>query len=300
MNTALQIQSISVSGALMAKHKRRSGKGGRPRKNGPRHPGGKLVQPKLTPNERVVEERRQMLGSDDGLERASHPLDLMLARGWVTERQHRAGMAVGRIHAQAQLGGPRMGNGDLSAFAPAAALTTFDKRAVREWTDEELSEVFDRIFNRMPRAGGEDRTEAAQRQLRTILKELGPVQRQVIFAVCTRAEWPAWLEWRVGRKALKATNDPAKIQAQARTVASWDREREHLVKGLDKIAAALFVKVKTGGRHAPEQRSFGEMNAEGIAQADTLPGGGLVEEVTDYVNAAGDLLYTAVRRRRAS
>jgi hypothetical protein len=200
-----------------------------------------------------------------------------------------------------------MGTGDLSAFAPAAELTTFDKRAVREWSDEEMSAVFDRIFNRMPRKGGEDRSEVAQRQMNMLFGLLGARQRIAVSSVCARAEWPAWLEHRVGRRTLRATDDPAKLQAQARTVASWEREREILISALDRIASALFIKVKTDGKHASTgQRSLGEMNAaaaEAAGQSSDeigqLPSRGrIVEEQTDHVTPEGELLWTVIRKRR--
>jgi len=290
--TALHHHQPGV-GAYMARHR----KGGRPRKTGPRHPSGQLVRTRPQPNERVLEERRQLVGDSGALHLGDHPLDVAMARKLITQRQHRAGMAFMRIHAQANLGGPRMGSGDLSASAPQAVLTTHDKRAVREWTDEEVSAVFDQIFNRTPRMAGDERMQNAQSQLNLLCGVMTAVERMAVLSVCTRAEWPAWLEHRVGRRTLKATNDPEKILAQARTIAAWDRQREHLVKGLDRIAGALFVKVRAEGGGATEQRSFGEMNAT-PSTVSTPSARRTIEETTDYVNGDGELLWTVIRKRR--
>jgi hypothetical protein len=73
---------------------RRKG-GGRPRKDGPRHPSGQLVQ-KVEPNAKVVELRRALLGETPQarLADAEDPMSLALARGWITDEQHRAGAPI--------------------------------------------------------------------------------------------------------------------------------------------------------------------------------------------------------------
>jgi len=70
---------------------------GRPRKAGPRHPSGQLVQ-KAEPNAKVVAIRRALLGEGPGLRLADaeHPMALALARGWISPEQHRAGESYAR------------------------------------------------------------------------------------------------------------------------------------------------------------------------------------------------------------
>ncbi|MCR5874380.1 hypothetical protein LRS10_09515 [Phenylobacterium sp. J426] len=66
---------------------------GRPRSKGARFPGGKLKPPE--PNARVLQLRRSLLAANDpdakvDISKAENALDLMLARGWISEGQHRA------------------------------------------------------------------------------------------------------------------------------------------------------------------------------------------------------------------
>lgn len=244
----------------MSKRARRS-KGGRPRKAGARFPGGKLVPEKVEPNARVLEERRRLLGSENNLERATHPLDLMLARGWITERDHRAGMAFGRIHAGIQLGAPGLAQGGpkevTRSVAPAAA------RGIQDWTDKETAEIFDAVFSRQP-STPDERAERAAAQYRLLTSILFAQERMAVLDVCVYARTPQWVVERCA----------------GRFDTSHEARRTDLVKGLGKLSAALFTKTEPA-RGRAEIRSFGEMNA-------APPPGVKVEERVRYVTADGE------------
>src|SRR4051812_33435730 len=119
---------------------RRKG-GGRPRKAGPRHPSGQLVQ-KLEPNAKVVELRRALLGDSPAarLADAEDPMALALARGWINEAQHRAGEAYAtawrRSHPQ------RRAPGLAETPEPASR----DLRTVGEMSDAEIAAAFETVF----------------------------------------------------------------------------------------------------------------------------------------------------------
>jgi hypothetical protein len=84
---------------------------GRPRKEGDRYPSGKLKPP--LPNQRVIAERRILLGGAGDISKAENPLDLMLARGWITEDEHRAGRAYAFLYIKAGIDLPRLKTADL-------------------------------------------------------------------------------------------------------------------------------------------------------------------------------------------
>lgn len=71
---------------------------GRPRKDGPRHPSGQLVQ-RVEPTEQLLEKRRILVGEDHASsKRAGYPLGILRLRGVITETDHAAGIRYAALH----------------------------------------------------------------------------------------------------------------------------------------------------------------------------------------------------------
>ena len=196
---------------------RRKG-GGRPRKAGPRHPSGQLVQ-KVEPNAKVVALRRALLGDTPAarLADAEHPMALALARGWITEAQYRAGLAYAaawrRSHPQ------RRAPGLEEMQEPAAR----DIRRVSEMSDAEISQVFDAVF-----CGPEARSplsEADQVEARTrynaMSRAISPQEQNEVFLCFCLASWPQWILQRCA----------------GRFDTNWERKHRLLVSGLETLSA---------------------------------------------------------------
>jgi len=193
-------------------------KRGRPRKAGPRHPSGQLVQ-KVEPNAKVVELRRALLGDAPKarLADAEHPMALALARGWITEAQHRAGLAYAtawrRSHPQRRAPGL-----DEMQEVPAR-----DTRRVGEMSDAELAQAFDAVF-RDPEARGPlseaDQIEARVRY-NAMSRSLSPAEQNEVFLCFCLASWPQWILQRCA----------------GRFDTSWERKHQLLARGLETLAA---------------------------------------------------------------
>jgi len=180
---------------------------GRPRKEGDRYPSGKLKPP--LPNQRVIAERRILLGGAGDISKAENPLDLMLARGWITEDEHRAGRAYAFLYVKAGIDLPRLKTADLGEasdrdieHAPQPGL-----RLRPEWMD--------------------DGDERAMDQLQALWRTLSPLARSEMLDVCCRDSWPQWVIWQAMGKEVPA---------------SWDRKRLALLEGLEFVCRAMTPK----------------------------------------------------------
>lgn len=151
---------------------------GRPRKDGPRYANGRLKP--AGPNEKVVAERRALLGQADaagaGLKAAENPLDLMLARGWLDRRDHEAGRAFAALHARARLGMGPLRTAKLEREGRSAQRVMGDAGAVNR-----LRAIWSAL---------EGRAEAVA----------------ALIDICVLEAWPGWLT------AAARTGEPA-IQA---------------------------------------------------------------------------------------
>ena len=194
---------------------RRKG-GGRPRKAGSRHPSGQLVQ-KVEPNAKVIELRRALLGdvAEARLADAENPMALALARGWITEAQHRAGLAYAaawrRSHPQ------RRAPGLEERQEPASR----DPRRVSEMSDAEISQAFDVVF----RGPEGPLSEADQIEARTrynaMSRAISPPEQNEVFLCFCLASWPQWILQRCA----------------GRFDTSWERKHRLLVSGLETLSA---------------------------------------------------------------
>lgn len=189
---------------------------GRPRKEGPRHPSGQLVQ-KVDPNPKVVALRRALTGEAPGvgLADAEDPMRLALARGWISEAQHRAGSAYAqawrRSHPQ------RRPPGLEETPEPAAR----DLRTVSEMSDAELAAAFEAVFARPERSGPPSEVELAQARLRynTMSRAMTAAEQNEVFLCFCLASWPQWLLQRCA----------------GRFDTAWERKHRLLVSGLETL-----------------------------------------------------------------
>lgn len=243
---------------------------GRPRKIGAqRYPSGQVRHVKVEKNARVIENRERLLGSLNNLEKADHPLDLALVRGWITEDQHKAGFAFARMHRQACLGSPVLDRGGLRE---TLATSQFEGRGVRDWTPEETVEVFDAVFNKPPPSEVQGKAEHAMSSWLKVCALMTPEERQEVSLVCVEASWPQW----VIHRASGHFNTP------------WERKRDILTSGLDKIVKAL----------RPPTPATQLSEAQRRAEAEAPVFGPIREETTNYVTPEGDHIRTVVRRSR--
>jgi hypothetical protein len=195
---------------------RRKG-GGRPRKDGPRHPSGQLVQ-KVEPNAKVVELRRALVGETPSarLADAEDPMALALARGWITEAQHRAGLAYAgawrRSHPQHRTPGL------METTEPAAR----DTRGVGEMSDAEIAAAFEAVLCANESKGPPSETEQVEARLRynAMSRALTPAEQNEVFLCFCLASWPQWLLQRCA----------------GRFDTSWERKHRLLAAGLETLS----------------------------------------------------------------
>lgn len=196
---------------------RRKG-GGRPRKDGPRHPSGQLVQ-KVEPNAKVVALRRALLGETPSarLADAEDPMRLALARGWISEAQHRAGLVYAaawrRSHPQ------RRTPGLTETSEPGAR----DLRRVGELSDVEIASAFEAMLCASESHGPPSEAEQAESRLRynSMSRALTAEEQGEVFLCFCLASWPQWILQRCA----------------GRFDTSWERKHRLLVSGLETLAA---------------------------------------------------------------
>jgi len=205
--------------------------GGRPRKPGPRHPSGKLVQ-KVEPNEKVVAQRRALLRDAQApagnLAAAEHPMTLALARGWISEEQHRAGEAFAQAW---RLSHPQRRAPGLDELPEPAAR---DTRRLAELGDAEIAQAFDKAFAR--RTGPTDRAAAetaARARYITLCRVMTAEEQNEVFLGFCLASWPQWIVQRCA----------------GRFDTPWERKHRLLVAGLE--AAAGVLRSRRRGALAP-------------------------------------------------
>jgi hypothetical protein len=181
---------------------------GRQLQPGARYPGGKLKVATPVddgaPNERMLEVRRAMLAKPNAalidLRRAENPLDLAIARGWITPTEHTAGVLLAGIYAQAGIGLPRLRTQDLA-------------REIRG--------------GQSSGDGTDKRTVKAMDDLKDCAKALQgwPKCTAAMIDVCVLGEWPAWMI--------------ARINGSIAQVQQYEVGRIHLRTGLRIVGRVL-------------------------------------------------------------
>lgn len=180
------------------KNKRRgSSKAGRPRKEGDRYPSGKLKPP--GPNARTVD-RRKAGDSEAG----EHPMDFALSKGWFTERDHQAAASYLAAFNRAHIGGPRLSHGGLCEVVPSEEL----RMNWSQLSDEEIEEIFDKVFNIVGAPVDQETLEAAALgRWKHLNAALTGEERAELFLVCVLGSWPFWMPKRAADHALGAKDE---------------------------------------------------------------------------------------------
>lgn len=203
---------------------------GRTRKAGDRYECGKLKPQTVDPNERVVSDRRALLGDNDlDIAKASDPLDFAQARGFLTMERFRSAAAFADAYSRS---GIARGEGQSSGAAAETSTTTRDEfptfagASRNQWdrmSRKQITAAFDQVFNV---SGPPDPALAARALARwkALNEALTPGQRAELFSVCVRRSWPQWMIYRAAGKDVPER---------------WDRSRLLLEDGLDAVESAL-------------------------------------------------------------
>lgn len=241
---------------------------GRPRQTGERDQSGRLRPP--GPNPKVIAERRALVGQDGDIARASSPLDLALARGWISQGQHRAGTTYARLYRMSRLGAPDRDVGFGLPEAPVAEAS--DPRGLREMADSEVAAAFDAVFDRVERGDAEARASAAFREWKALNALMKPGEQREVFLVCVRDSWPQWIVQR----------------AAGRFGTRWEAAHGALIAGLN----AIDARSRRPRTAAPSQPA---------APAPERPPRRTTArrlETTLYIDGEGALLFEVERRGR--
>lgn len=196
---------------------------GRPRKAGPRKPCGRLVQ-KVEPNAKVVEMRQAMLnGMGTSLADAENPMSLALARGWITEDQHRAGVffakAWRRSHPQRQSAGGLQ----------EAPERHYDPRPISQMSAAEIVEAFDSILANTQRAASSELTQyQARERYNAMCQQMTPLEQSEVFNCFCLESWPQWVLQRIA----------------GRFDTAWERKHRLLVSGLEAITQNVVAPLR--------------------------------------------------------
>lgn len=168
---------------------------GRPRKEGDRYPCGKL-KPDTGPNLRVVELRQLMLGNDKAtgykLAAAENPLDLAVARGWLTEAHRDTINAYRTLYT---IAGPSW----------AASVLKFKVADLNRSGGGALAINSPATIARYALTG----SPRARDDLRSVWAQLRPyaARQEALNAVALRSEWPAWMI--TALRLVTSDGDPA-------------------------------------------------------------------------------------------
>lgn len=187
---------------------------GRPRKDGPRYPSGELRPPE--PNPRVIADRRALLGTlNIGHAAAEDAMLLALARGWLTEDQHRAGEAYARVY---RIAHPQRTHGGLGE---APEPVERDKRPIAQMGGAEIVAAFDAIMEATPMPTDEQRQADARRRYVDWTHRMTAAEQQQVFECFCLRSWPMWVINRAAGREGEAA----------------ERRRDLLVSGLDALVS---------------------------------------------------------------
>ena len=156
-------------------------KGGRPRKDGERTESGRLRDP--GPNPRMLAQRRELLGSGAN-EKLDHndPLDVALARGWLTQERHQVANSLCGMFRRA---GTHLPAGIKVADYGEATLR---REVAEQITGGSVSYVPVSDLDGDPEAWA---------KVKLALNAMRPAQRARVISVVLRREWPQWLSRRI-------------------------------------------------------------------------------------------------------
>jgi hypothetical protein len=189
---------------------------GRPRKDGPRHPSGQLVQ-KAEPNAKTLEIRQALTGGGAvPLGAAEDPMSLALARGWITAEQQRAGAVYAQMWRRSH---PQRRAAGLEETSEPAAR---DLRRVGEMSDAEIAAAFEAVLAASERGGGPSEASEVEARVRynAMSRAMTAAEQNEVFLCFCLGSWPQWVLQRCA----------------GRFQTSWERKHRLLVSGLETLA----------------------------------------------------------------
>ena len=210
--------------AKTPKSQRRS-RGGRPRKEGDRYPGGQLKP--AGPNERSLEIRKGLgLGK---LNQRMVPLDVAHANGWLSDVDYLTGIRFANLHQAAGFNraGSAMGS-TLEVDMPtevSLSVSLHAKSFFAGLPHNELAALWDRVFDRGERDANQANEGAAKamKLWKSANAAMTAEERDEVTNVCVLDSWPQWI-----------------IQRSAgREGTTWEKKRDALIRGLAKVRAAI-------------------------------------------------------------
>lgn len=144
---------------------------GRALKPGPRYASGKRKPDVIGPNPEVLTLRRLLLNAPNAklaeLRPAENPLDLALARGWISPSEHAAGVLLADTFARSGIDLPKLRTQDLAREVRGGETVSGDPKAM-------------------------DKLRAVGLALRSWPKSTGAV-----MDLCILGEWPRWMVARI-------------------------------------------------------------------------------------------------------
>lgn len=246
-----------------------SSKAGRPRKAGARYPSGKLKPP--PPSAVTIAKRRA-----GDAEAGEHPMDFALSQGWLTPRDHQAATAYRAAFDRSHIGAPRMSCGSLNEAVPTEELRV-------DWSevsDEEIAEIFDRVFNVTPEMASPEKQEAAALALwKRLNVALAADEREEMFKVCVLGSWPFWMPKMAADKEL-GIKDRQKVATLLNALGAVSRALRPAKPKGDKITAVPYKATRQG-------------RAEQPVRYETIDG----EEVTPMSRSGAPFEVTVLRKR---
>lgn len=265
----------------------RTFKNGRPRKSGDRYPSGKL-KPDVKPNARIVAMRRALLGAREGdnvdLSKTEHPLDLALARGWLTQERYDAAQLFIRLYRGIRF--PVMAvsrdPSDLGVLSKEDRALVGEKLNWANMPSADVNRLFDAVvMSARPTTAAPRPAEPLPQvpeQLREIWGALKPEQARELFSVCVLGHWPQWVVWQARGQVVPA---PAR------------RRRKLLEAGLDKVAEYSQARSKRPVITIPQP-----VRGEAISPAPVTAA--RVVDRTVYVDPEGAKVLEVERVRRVA
>lgn len=218
--------------ALGGKRPEPTGKG-RPRKEGARHPSGKL---KRAGANQTVLDRRAAICADPTM--ATCPLDAAYANGWLSQSEYGAGRAYIAVHARAGIGGPGAAATRDTSIPTGAALELADRWSsmndgeVRRLRlsllpDKEIVLIWDSAMRDLGRFADPQKAEEfardANQRWRSLNAAMTSIERTTVDNFCIRETWPRWF-WERQAGNMKTR---------------FEDERDILIGGLRAMARAM-------------------------------------------------------------
>lgn len=271
------------------------------KRSGPGHPastGDRYKCGKLRPPVHEAVLRRRELLQDPTY--GDNPLEAAYAAGWLT-KEHlsaaRSYLKLWRIAYDRSVG-PRLAQTSL----PEVELRDVKVSGYRigNWSKEQITHVWDLVFGEGapdPSVRIDANAKAAE-QLKAVHAAMTEDERTEVVQVCVRESWPQWFIQRSSAKAItdraiaenRACTDDELARIYKRKHSSFERKRDHLIRGLNIVMRAMNPEAAPATFVA-----YDESTIEAVRHAPGPDTRGF--ERTDYVDGGGNLRFVAERKR---